>query len=233
MSNILVIKDLTWSFILPLICSFGLVANTVNYMVFSERRRLNQRNRMHQYFQFDSLAEFAYLFICLVNFILNSSYSTCIKSNYYVIFYTKYFYLYLSSVLACFIILLRMFISVRRLLIIWNIGLFHLSKRFFFKIMALVTLVSFVFNLPVVFDERIVAKSIGNLTDASWTQYELKYKRYGGSMILNLLAVLTFLMRGFLAPVVLLIVNMTIIRNLKLVFKKRFGCQKSKIWIGV
>ena len=129
--DIQALKVLVSSIILPSVCIIGLVTNSINFVIFAERRRIGLRNRRHQYFQRDSLAEFFYLLACLGYFVLKTKVLANFHFTFFTAIYEKYVYMYFASVLACFMLFLRLYISIRRLLIILNTGIYLQTIRFY------------------------------------------------------------------------------------------------------
>lgn len=222
------IKDVVWTHVLPFICSFGLLTNFINFYVFSERRRMGIRNRIHQYFQIDSIAEFTYLLICLIYFILKSKHLSFIHFSYPVAFYEKYLYFYFASVLGFFMIFLRLFVSIRRLMIVLN-KFFFLQSIQLYKIVAFFFLLSLVLNIQCVLEMFITENriKIGNQTVT--VQYITHQPQFNDSKLLYTFGFVVFSTRGFLAPVILLIVNFLIIRIMKNALLKKMHI-KSKFY---
>ena len=213
------LKELVWTYFLPLMCLFGMLTNSINYKVFSQRRKMYLRNRMHQYFQFDSAVEFVYLLICLIYFILKSKYFPLLRYHYIVVCYEKYVYFYLATSLAFLMIFLRVFISVKRFLIATHSGIF-LKTVHFYKVVLTFALISLVLDLPTIFNIAIVSRVNKTLTAISVFNYsstigfELSYKRIESSVILTTLNLSTYTLRGLVAPAVLFMLNITTLKIL-------------------
>ena len=222
--SILVVKELIWTFVLPSICLIGLVTNSINFFIFSERKQMGLRNRMHQYFQIDSISEFFYLLICLVYYLLKSRVLSAYHFSYFFVIYEKYFFLYLASVLACFMLLLRLYISIRRLLITLNTGA-YLQTICLRKIIVVFLITSFFLNFPMISHVVIEVKQFSNISEfvsknQSSVGYELNFKRHIRNKFLKLVSFALFSFRGFVAPFVLLCVNLAIVHNMRKAFNR-------------
>ena len=213
-------RDFVWAYVLPFICACGLVANSINFLIFSERKRLGVRNKMHQYLQVDSLVEFIYLLISLFYFVLKSNHFAAFHSSYAVVFFEKYFFLYFTTSLAIFMVLLRLFVSIRRLLIVFNTGA-YLQGIHLYRAMGVFAFISLFLDITTMFTVPISPKPLKiepNSTNPDQTtqlQYFMNYQRLSSSPTLKGLIFANFSVRGLIAPTALLVINILIILRMK------------------
>ena len=209
------LKGFIWAYVLPIICLFGIVTNAINIYVFSKQRRKNLRNRMHQYFHLDSIVELVYLIIGLVYFILRTEQFRHLRNSYLTVLYEKFMFYYFSTSLAFFTIFLRVFISIKRLLIALNTGVF-IQTIHFYQVIGSFMVVSLMIDLPSVINCPIVPKTfiIQNLNFSYSNQrapvyYEMSYKTIENSLMIKSLNFLAFSVRGLIAPTLLLAISLS------------------------
>jgi hypothetical protein len=224
MIDILVVKELVWTLVIPTICLIGIVTNLINFYIFAERKKMGLRNRMHQYFQIDSITELFYLLICLVFYLLKSKVLSVFHFTYFFVIYEKYFFVYMTSVLACFLLFLRLYISIRRLLITLNAGIYLQTIRLR-KMLVFFLASSFFMNLPMIThvvienNKHANMSGLGNMTLVS-NIYQINFKRFMGNIGLRVISFSLFSFRGFVAPFVLLLVNLAIVNYMRKAFNK-------------
>ena len=227
-----VLKQIIWTYCLPTICLFGIITNSISFYVFTKCRKVCLKNRIYQYLQMDSLVELFYLLICLIFFVLKLQIFSSIHNNYYVIIYEKYFFVHLASSLACYMIFLRIFISLRRLMRILNSSS-TLGNSSFYKITISLFILSFIVHFPMVSHLTIVPLHNFNASNLNHTlltskRYRIIRHRY---FELNLFGLISFLfgsIRGLIAPIVLLIINLMIIGKMKRAYKSKSPKNRGK-----
>ena len=195
---------------------------------------------MHVYFLIDSVVESCYLSIGFFYFILKLKCIANSRFSYWVVLYERYIYLYTATSLAFFMIFLKIFISIKRFLVVFNrpIVPIHLNKR---RVIVGLFIVSFLIDTPLVLSLEIKSKSsnpvnsLNNHTsinvDAPKTIYYLSYHVAETPTYIRVLLIISFAFRGLLAPALLLLFNVlamkkisqkfsTIIANRRKSFKK-------------
>lgn len=214
MLELVQLKELVWALVLPLICTFGLVSNTMNIMVFLQNRGMS--NRMHKYFMMDSALELVYLLIGLVQFVQRSVLIPQHSQYFYVYVYEKYVYFFIGTSLAYSMIFLKLFISIKRLLLIYSSNLCQKHINIYWFLCSLLVL-SFTMDIPALIGTSIVEISV-NKTDSESQEltkmYRTSFEKIDRSPILKTLISMAFAFRGLVSPIILLAVNLLIIHRI-------------------
>ena len=203
------VKAFVWTWVLPMICLYGLCMNFINILVFSAKRSNNSKNRLHTYLFIDSTVEFVYLFIGLAHFMLrHSSY----KESYYVVTYEKLFYNYLASSLAFFMLFTKLFISLKRIIIVCNRKIRYLRMVKLKNILCLFFLLSFLFDVTFLVGVSITEKKAEHINQSR--RFYLSYHKSESSLTIRMFYYISSSFRGLLAPALLLCVNLIFLRKL-------------------
>ena len=231
--DLFLVKRLVWTWLLPFLCLFGIGANVINIFIFSIEKG-HSKNRLHAYLRIDSLVECCYLVIGLVHFVLKIINP---DANYYIIAYDKYFYNYLASSLAFFMLFIKLFITIKRLLITCN----HRIRLKAFKLKRLLSyffFISFLFDIPLLIGLAIQVKETSPYTcpvsdvsqNCSTTRYYLSYQMSETPYEIKILFYSSSSFRGLVAPIMLLIFNMIFLRKLtqKIKFIRKIVNQTSR-----
>ena len=205
-------RSLVWTYFLPSISVFGLVTNLINAIVFSNRKQF--KNPIYKCLLTHAIVELVYLMLSLSNFILKLTVKS-FDSIYWLKLYELVIHLYITSSLSILIILIELFVSLKRLFIITNFRMgYNVSKLFLFFIAISF---SFALNYPTLHGYSVTQSTTsldnkGNnssLTMATKIRYEYSLNAYGkGAKLENFLIALV---RGLIAPLVLLILSTLII----------------------
>lgn len=154
--------EVCWTYILPLICLFGLITNLLNMIVFVSISKLKET--LYKYMLINSIVDFFYLII--LSFIsLSKCGSLCgmIGNSYLAKFYELYLFFYLSNVLCVFNSLIEICFTLNRYLAISDLK--HkckFEKLSFGVIVFMLFVVSSVWYLPILFTKNIEYITISN-----------------------------------------------------------------------
>lgn len=208
--------------VLSCLCFFGVVTNTMNVIVFSHRDKL--KNNIYRYFLWHSLVDLVYLTICFIRFVIKSETLHSIHYNYWTQIFDAYAYKYLASSLAILMIFIELIIAIKRLLIITNTNItFKLRLRTVVMIATLAAIGTF---LPLglfikVVDEKYVSwelkNSVGQTKIISY--YVVIYEQ--NSSIHKTLISWGAIFRAIVAPLMLIIANITIMIKFRQVFNRK------------
>ncbi len=116
------IKDVYWTFVLPCVCLFSLLTNTINILVF---KSIKSRNVIYKYMLANSMFDQAYLLTVFFVFVIRCGQFCDYENSYFAQFYAVYIYMYAANSLALFCILLEISILVQRYM--------HLTSKDYFK----------------------------------------------------------------------------------------------------
>ena len=216
--DILVVKDFIWKYILPSVCSVGLITNSANVFIFSQRKKL--KNSIYKYFLLHSIIDLIYLTLCLGRFIIKMELISGVVSSYEVQLYEVYIYIFFTSSLALTMVLIQLPIATKRLLIIMNIKP-KLACVEFRAITLSFILLSLALYVPVCFNFSIVPSAT---SDDGETKYVTK--RTGINNIIALwIYSFTSYFRGFVAPLVLLALNIALVVKFRQMAQKKMTLQ--------
>jgi hypothetical protein len=147
------IKDIYWTFVLPLICAFSILTCLINLIIFAS---LKSKNIIYKFMLYNSLSDIAYLFSVMFVFVMRcGQFCDELKDSYAAKFYHHYIFTFVANSLGLFGILIEILISVQRIFFLTN-------KAFMDRTKINVTLIgfltfSFVFCIPQLFAFEIKA----------------------------------------------------------------------------
>lgn len=190
------------------VCGLGIVTNTINILVFLNRRRF--RNANYNFMLAKSVTNLVYLIVSfLVEFFVYCI-NCPITFTYFANIYAIYFAFYLASCLAIFRILIEIALSFRVSFILTRRErLVNISYKPILIVLGLISLLYYA-NKPFAFRiESIPGTSM----------FYLNYSRFGETAVFSILVIVQQIVRIFLAVVLLTIVNLV---NLVL-FRERYA----------
>lgn len=203
---------------LPLICIFGSITNILSIIVFSNPK---MKDVSFKYMLAASFGDLIYLLLLTYNYTVfcpNFINTYKFGQQIYIIIVKQY----LTSCLAIFTIVIGLILSIQRYFILSNNKRSYLFKSYKW-IILIVFIISFIFYVPVLFQNNILAK-INNQSDN--IEYSLIETEFGKSSIGNYLLIILSLIRIFLGIILLSFINLI---N-AIIFRKRFENRlKSKI----
>ena len=137
------IRDVYWTFVLPAICLFSLITNTINIIVFYS---IKSRNFTYKCMLYNSIADQLYLVIVFFVFIIRCGQFCEIKNSYFAMFYAHYIYMYVANSISLFCILIEISILIYRYNYLTNK---IVSKKINKNVLFLCLLIlCFVYHLP-------------------------------------------------------------------------------------
>ena len=137
------IRDIYWTFVLPSVCLFSLITNTINLIVFYSIR---SRNLIYKYMLYNSSLDQLYLVIVFFVFIIRCGQFCEIKNSYFAMFYAQYFYMYAANSISLFSIFIEISMLIQRYNFLTNkIFLEKINKKFLFFCLLVFC---FVYHLP-------------------------------------------------------------------------------------
>ena len=150
--------DFCTTFIVPIICAYGVVANILNYLVFSNREL---KDITFKYYLINAVSNSIYLLICFFLFVARCGVYCSFASTYSAQFYLLYIYTYFKGIFAILTICNQIIVSIYRLLIVINKPTQLFNN---YKIIVFVLLIfSAIFYSPLLFT-KFINESITNVT---------------------------------------------------------------------
>ena len=202
-------KLVTNQFVLPFICFVGFSTNLINVRIFVDRKSL--ASSIYNYFMIHSVNECVYLLLTLVYFLSKKAYENELEFNsfYWLKFYEFYILHWFTSMLAIFMLLLEIGISLKRLFIIVNFR--PKVSLNFWLVISMLFAISFVISLPLFFNFSIEASEAGTVRCVyQIAETTSKYNRQ-----LRYIIYLITLVRAPILPIALLLVSIMIIVCMK------------------
>jgi len=221
---------------MPIFCIIGVVTNTLNAAVFIHRK---MKDISFKYLFIMSLAEVFYLGFSIMGFMTfcNDCDSELVRSYSFQV-YNIYIFRYLVRVIAFFIILCEIFLSLQRYMVLLNKKFLKPTSHYYLLFGLLV--ISFMFYLPEIFMKSIVSieNSYQNVTFQGYKNVTVQgYKNvtvqgfknennyFGNSKIGKAIIILIVLIRAVLVSIVMPIINFLSFYE----FRKRYNREEIHI----
>ncbi len=211
--------------LIPTICLFGAFTNTLNIIIFLNKKMKDNSFKFMLaisignllYTGMSSYAFFIYCDDCL----WNKSYATQV----FKILINNY----VSSVLAVFVNISEIYLSISRYFVLTN-------KRYFqnisvYKVLILLTTFALVYNIPVLFCYDIKSKEYNSINKnedfqdliTKHTTYSTKLSKFGKSTIGKYITIILIIIRILLSSIVLSAINIVNVYLFRLRFNKRLN----------
>ena len=221
---------------MPIFCIIGVVTNTLNATVFIHRK---MKDISFKYLFIMSLAEVFYLGFSIMGFMAfcNDCDSELVRSYSFQVYYV-YIVNYLVRVIAFFIILCEIFLSLQGYMVLLNKKFLKPTSHYYLLFGLLV--ISFMFYLPEIFMKSIVSieNSYQNVTfqgkknvtvqgykNVTVQGFKNENNYFGNSKIGKALIILIVLIRAVLVSIVMPIINFLSFYE----FRKRYNTEKIHI----
>ncbi len=146
--------DFCITFIVPVICFFGMTTNVINYVVFSNR---NLMDIVFRYYRANAVSNFLYLINCFFLFAARCGIYCNFSSTYAAQFYLYLPYTYIKGIFAIFSICIQILVTFYRFLIVTNRNTSPIKKHFWL-IISVLLIFSAIFYSPVIFTKEIKEK---------------------------------------------------------------------------
>lgn len=177
-----------------LICSIGSFTSLINILVLSSKKL---KDPVYSYYLASTIIDFIYITIIAFKIFIICG-SKCIFRKYHLstLIYTLYFQDYFTSCLAINNILIEIYVSLQRLMIISNKKFLQNSRPIF--IIVFIAIFSIIYYMPVIFLKIIAYKN---------KKYVLENTTFGLSSSAKIISIFLSLTRLILASVVLFSIN--------------------------
>jgi hypothetical protein len=206
--NVHRLKEAGWTFFMPPLCFIGLLTNIINIIVFSNKRLRN--DKLNQYLLVHSITYFFYLLFCFFSFMIRCQ-------TLWAKMYELYIFNYFTSSLAIFCVLIELFISIERYLIVSNRK--PIRDRFIRTRTLLTSLFVFsiLFYLPNLFMDDIKHKKIADGFNSTSLKiiYNVESSEFGKSHAGKMITLILSATRTVLFLVLFTIINTMTMSNLE------------------
>lgn len=210
------LKEFAWTYVLPVTCLVGFVANVINIYVFLQLKP----DRLNKYCLIHSISYLLYTFFCFFSFLIRCGSLCQTGSTYFAKLYEYIVFNYMTSVLAIFSILIESCISFERYLLVTN-GYFKSSsgKKLKFKYVLFILIVfSLLFYVPSVFTEEIL-QNRDNTTGL--IKYSLELSQFGRSSQGTSVLIFLSAIRNLILLIINLIINLFTVMAFRRYIKNR------------
>ena len=160
--------DFSITFIIPIICSYGIIANILNIIVFSHSEF---KDLAYRYLYVNAYLNIIYLAHCFFLFVgrcgIYCTFSSTLAANIFM----NYFYNYLKGIPVMSTVFLQILVALYRYLVITN----RISNqlKYFKRTIFIIIIFSTVFYLPILLTKQIketkTTKVAGNSTTYIYT----------------------------------------------------------------
>ena len=196
--------DFCTTFIVPVICFFGMTTNLINFVIFSNK---NLKDILFKYYRLNAVSNFCYLINCFFLFVARCGIYCTFSSTYAAQFYLYLPYTYIKGIFAIFSICIQILLTFYRFLIVTNKSTI-LFKKNFWLINLILLVFSAIFYTPVLFTKQISQKIFNTTIKVNGTivGYSLSYSfsntnnAIGNSEVGKWLIIVTItIIRGFIS----------------------------------
>ena len=216
------IVSFLYTFIIPVICIFGICTNIVNIIVFSSKEL---SDITYKYLRANAFANAFYLTNCFFIFMARCGIYCEFDTTFYSAFYLYLFYNYLKGIAAIFTISIQIIVSILRLMIVTN-------KKFcilpgFSVMIILLIIFSAIFYSPNLFTQQIVETKVlvssngTNGTSVYSYSYSTGNNSLGNSLLGKWLVIAVTIFRGFISLTIILSIDIFTSFKLKKHFTKK------------
>ena len=205
------LKNLCWSYVLPVICLIGIGTNLLSSLVFSNKSL--QKHDIYRYLKAHSTIQVIFLVLSLIYFVAYALY----EGSFYLKLFDFMSQKYLTSVLALLMVCIEFLITIKRVLMIFNLSItIKISLRVTLLIYFILCLIV---HLPVLIAIKIeTVRSPNNCShltiNANQSRqkiiYEIAFQSNNSKLFKSLLSIPIFI-RGALLQIILLISNLIIL----------------------
>lgn len=201
-----------WTYVIPVICAIGIITNLISALVFSNKAL--QRYDIYKYLQAHSTIQVMFLVLSLIYFLAYS----ILEGSFFLKLLDLFLQKYLTSVLALLMVCIEFLITIKRLLMIFNLNItIKISVRMTILVYFILCLIIHSPILLTMEIEQVYLPSncsylkINNSRSTQTIIYEISTKRLDNSKHFKFLFSIPFFIRGALLQIILLISNLIIL----------------------
>ena len=183
---------------------FGILSNLVSLYIFSRKKHFE--HELYRYLYVHTFVSLIFLIFCLSNMVIKSDYVVNrVENNYHLKLFELVSNFFLNRTFTTLMVFIECIISIKRLLMIYNLNLTINLKLY--KVIAIYFGVSVLFCLPLPLTFEIRQLSATKESNSTRTLYDLTSNYYGMSKTLKALVLFPGIIRGIFLPVALVISN--------------------------
>jgi hypothetical protein len=227
-SKISIINDFIQSFILPAICGFGIITNIIDCIVLSSDEL---KDDIFKYLKMNAFSKIFYLSICMFLFFARCGQYCNLSDAFSVQLYYWLFYTYLKGIPAIYTVCVQIIVSLLRLNIVSSHKIIKLPD--YKKISIVLLLFSALFYSPNLFTKKIFSAKCLLYSEKNETKIHYSYSTInnsiGDSILGKCLIIITQIIRGYIAAIIIIIINLITKIRLNDHFVKRINIKQKNI----
>jgi hypothetical protein len=206
--------DLSITFIVPVLCTYGIISNIINIIIFSKK---SMNDIIFKYYKINAISNICYLSIVFFLFVARCGIYCQLSKTYPAQLYLYVFYTYIKGIFAILSICVQITISLNRLLIVCNKKI-DLLKNKLTTIIISMLIFSAVFYSPILFTKTIqtTAKNISSNNNNTIYTYSMVNNYIGNSNLGKWLIIIVTVIRGFIALILIICIDISTLIKLKL-----------------
>lgn len=221
-------KSFVSKYIIPCICLFGMLTNSINLIMFSNKKSF--KNKLYRYLQAHSAIDFVYLTISFLFFIFKLEVFSRFNKSYSFKALEMIVFFYATSSLAITMILIEIIVAFKRVFITLNYTFF---TRYEFKMKTVLfscLSFSFLFSLSILlsFKIRPIDSNTNYFNNSISNEFKLSYENIERFKALRIGLCVYGIFRGIFAPFVLFILNIILIQKYRNLIKRKARRKMSK-----
>lgn len=205
------IIDFVYTFPIPAVCFFGILANALNILILKDS---SLKIIIYKYLLIHAISNFIYYIIVFFIFLSRCGSYCTIGHSFLSQFYLYLFYNYIKNIASSFSLLIELLVSLQRLLFVSNVQYFKFKK--IYSISVILVLVSIIINLPFFLSKKLKF----NL------HYSVVLNEFGKSELGKWLVISIPTIKGLLIINAILVTNFLTVAKLK----KRIEIKKTLIF---
>ena len=211
------VRRFVWVYVLPSICLLGVITNLLNVFIFSHQ--LKSKNKIYRYFLVHSILDLVYVLFSLIFFMLKACLAGSYHFHYWAVFYEYLFYLLFTTILAIYMVLIELLISIKRLLLVLNLNMtFKLRFSTILAAFAVFSILNYVPLSTILFIKKSMAPVGSNST---LVKYEICYDQLVKSRSYQIVTVFPNVFRACIAPLLLIAINLVLSKKLGKQFNRK------------
>ena len=227
-SRISIVFDFIQSFILPAICGFGIITNILDCIVLSSDEL---KDDIFKYLKMNAFSKIFYLIICMFLFSARCGQYCNFSDTFSVQLYYWLFYTYLKGIPAIYTVCVQIIVSLLRLKIVSSNEIIKLPN--YKKTSIILILFSALFYSPNLFTKKIFAAKCLLYSEKNETNIYYSYSTInnsiGNSILGKCLIIVTQIIRGYIAAIIIIIINLITKARLNDHFVKRINIKHKYI----
>jgi hypothetical protein len=204
--------DLSITFIVPIECTYGIITNIINIIIFSKK---SLKDIIFKYYRINAISNICYLSIVFFLFAARCGIYCKFSNTYPAQLYLYVFYTYVKGIFAILSICIQITVSIYRLFIVSNNNTDFLKRKLNIIIIIMI-IFSAVFYSPILFTKTLQARAKNISSNNTIYTYSMVNNYIGNINIGKGLIIMVTVTRGFIALALIIIIDFATLIKIKL-----------------